>query len=136
MARKKLAKIQKNIAKIENVFWILARKKLAKIEKNLGKIENYFLDDQAENVDRIFTITGFSFAGQAQNNGMGFVGLKDWSERKRPDQSVFAIFAQAFGALSQVKDATAFTFFPPPIQELGNASGFDFHIVRAPANLR
>ena len=97
--------------------------------ESVKKIENYFLDDQAENVDRIFTITGFSFAGQAQNNGMGFVGLKDWSERKRPDQSVFAIFAQAFGALSQVKDATAFTFFPPPIQELGNASGFDFHIV-------
>lgn len=97
--------------------------------ESVKQIENYFLDTQEENVEHLFTVTGFSFAGQAQNNGMGFVGLKDWSERERPDQSVFAIFGQAMGALSQVKDAMAFTFFPPPIQELGNASGFDFHIV-------
>lgn len=97
--------------------------------ESVHKIEDYFLNDQSENVEHLFTVTGFSFAGQAQNNGMGFVGLKDWSERERPDQSVFAIFGQAMGALSQIKDAFAFTFFPPPIQELGNASGFDFHIV-------
>lgn len=97
--------------------------------ESVHQIEDYFLNDQAENVEHLFTVTGFSFAGQAQNNGMGFVGLKDWSERERPDQSVFAIFGQAMGALSQVKDAMAFAFFPPPIQELGNASGFDFHLV-------
>lgn len=97
--------------------------------ESVKKIEKYFLEDQAENVEHLFTVTGFSFAGQAQNNGMGFVGLKDWSLRERPDQSVFAIFGQAMGALSQIKDAMAFTFFPPPIQELGNASGFDFHLV-------
>jgi len=97
--------------------------------ESMAEIEDYFLDGQAENVEHLFTVTGFSFAGAAQNNGMGFVGLKDWSERERPDQSVFAIFGQAMGALSQVKDAMAFAFFPPPIQELGNASGFDFHLV-------
>tara|TARA_R110002096_G_scaffold426421_1_gene636142 strand:- start:30512 stop:33655 length:3144 start_codon:yes stop_codon:yes gene_type:complete len=97
--------------------------------ESVEQIEKYFLEDQSENVEHLFTVTGFSFAGQAQNNGMGFIGLKDWSERERPDQSVFAIFGQAMGALSQVKDAMAFTFFPPPIQELGNASGFDFHLV-------
>ena len=53
-------------------------------------------------------VIGFSFAGQAQNNGLGFVGLKDWSERPDDNQSVFAIFGQAMGALSQVKDAMAF----------------------------
>ncbi len=97
--------------------------------ESIAEIEDYFLEGQAENVEHLFTVTGFSFAGQAQNNGMGFIGLKDWSLRERPDQSVFAIFGQAMGALSQVKDAMAFTFFPPPIQELGNASGFDFHLV-------
>lgn len=97
--------------------------------ESMEQIEDYFLNTQAENVEHLFTVTGFSFAGQAQNNGMGFVGLKDWSERERPDQSVFSIFGQAMGALSQVKDAMAFAFFPPPIQELGNASGFDFHLV-------
>jgi len=33
------------------------------------------------------------------------------------------------GAFSQIKDASAYAFFPPPIRELGNASGFDFQLV-------
>ena len=33
------------------------------------------------------------------------------------------------GSLSQLKDAFVFTFFPPPIRELGNASGFDLRLL-------
>lgn len=93
------------------------------------QVEDYFLNTQAKNVDHLFTVIGFSFAGAGQNGAMGFIGLKDWSERTEEDQSVFAIFNHAMGAFSQIKDAMAFAFFPPPIQELGNASGFDFHLV-------
>src|SRR5690606_33580473 len=32
-------------------------------------------------------------------------------------------------ALSGIKDATVFSFYPPPIRELGNASGFDMQLV-------
>ncbi|MDG1437843.1 MAG: efflux RND transporter permease subunit, partial [Emcibacteraceae bacterium] len=104
----------------------------ATVERTLEsvyQIEDYFLDQQSQSVDHLFTVVGFSFAGVAQNAGMGFVGLKDWDERTREDQSVFSIFGQTMGAFSQIKDAFAFAFFPPPIQELGNASGFDFHLV-------
>ncbi|MCC3861235.1 efflux RND transporter permease subunit [Pseudemcibacter aquimaris] len=97
--------------------------------ESVYQIEDFFLDQQAHNVDHLFTVVGFSFAGAAQNAGMGFIGLKDWDERTREDQSVFSIFGQAMGAFSQIKDAFAFAFYPPPIQELGNASGFDFQIV-------
>lgn len=97
--------------------------------ESVYQIEDYFLDQQSHNVDHLFTVVGFSFAGAAQNAGMGFIGLKDWDDRTRDDQSVFSIFGQAMGAFSQIKDAFAFAFFPPPIQELGNASGFDFQIV-------
>ncbi|MBL4603992.1 MAG: efflux RND transporter permease subunit [Emcibacteraceae bacterium] len=97
--------------------------------ESVHQIEDYFLDEQSRNVNHLFTVVGFSFAGAAQNSGMGFVGLKDWDERKEDSQSVFSIFGQAMGAFSQIKDAFAFAFFPPPIQELGNASGFDFHLV-------
>ena len=93
------------------------------------KVEDYFLEHQGENIEHLFTVVGFSFAGSAQNAAFGFVGLKDWKERPRPDQSVFAISGAAMGALSQIKDAMAFAFFPPPIRELGNASGFDFQLV-------
>lgn len=97
--------------------------------ESIYQIEDYFLDDQSRNVEHLFTAVGFSFSGSAQNNGMGFIGLKDWSERKAPDQNVFSIFGQSMAALSQVKDAMAFAFFPPPIMELGNASGFEFQLV-------
>lgn len=97
--------------------------------ESVKKVEDYFLNQQKDNVEHLFTVVGFSFAGSAQNAAFGFVGLKDWDERTRPDQSVFAISGGAMGTFSQIKDAMAFAFFPPPIRELGNASGFDFQLV-------
>lgn len=97
--------------------------------ESVKQVEDYFLEHQNENIQDLFTVVGFSFAGSAQNAAFGFVGLKDWSERTRPDQSVFAISGGAMGALMQIKDAMAFAFFPPPIRELGNSSGFDFQLV-------
>ncbi|MCH2546499.1 MAG: efflux RND transporter permease subunit, partial [Alphaproteobacteria bacterium] len=96
---------------------------------SVKKVEDYMLDGEANNVDHLFTVVGFSFAGSAQNAGMGFVGLKDWDDRTKDDQTVFAIAGRAMGAFSQFKDAMAFAFFPPPIRELGNASGFDMQLV-------
>lgn len=97
--------------------------------ESVKQVEDYFLDQQGENVEHLFTVVGFSFAGSAQNAAFGFVGLKDWSEREGADSSVFSIAGSAMGSLMQIKDAMAFAFFPPPIRELGNASGFDFQLV-------
>lgn len=102
---------------------------LERTVESLKEVENYFLEKESENVEHLFTVAGFSFAGRAQNAGFGFIGLKDWSKRERPEQSVAAISGRAMGALSQVKDAFVFTFFPPPIRELGNASGFDLQLI-------
>lgn len=97
--------------------------------ESMKKVEDYFLEHEADNIDHLFTVTGFSFAGRAQNAALGFVGLKDWSKRTSPDQSVFAIAGRGMGALSQIKDASIFAFYPPAIRELGNASGFDFQLI-------
>jgi multidrug efflux pump len=97
--------------------------------ESLKKVEDYFLQAEEKNVEHLFTVAGFSFAGRAQNAGFGFIGLKDWSQRKNFDQSVAAISGRAMAALSQIKDAFVFTFFPPPIRELGNASGFDLQLL-------
>ncbi len=102
---------------------------LERTSESLEKIEDYFLKAEEKNIEHLFTVAGFSVAGRAQNAGFGFVGLKDWDVRKNPDQSVMAISGRAMGALSQIKDVTAFTFFPPPIRELGNASGFDLQVL-------
>lgn len=97
--------------------------------ESVKQVEDYFLDQQGENVEHLFTVVGFSFAGSAQNAAFGFVGLKDWKERIGDESSVFSIAGSAMGTFSQIKDAMAFAFFPPPIRELGNASGFDFQLI-------
>ncbi|WP_374479341.1 efflux RND transporter permease subunit [Zoogloea sp.] len=94
----------------------------------MEKVEHHFLEDQKEAVDSIFTVTGFSFAGSGQNNGMAFINLKDWSERKRPDLKVAAVAGKAMGYFSTFRNAMAFAFAPPAVVELGNASGFDFQL--------
>ncbi len=95
------------------------------------QVEDYFLSQESDTVEHLLTITGFSFTGMAQNAGLGFIALSDWSERKRADQSVFAIAERAAGPLSQIRDASVFAFYPPPIRELGNSAGFDFQLVDA-----
>ena len=97
--------------------------------ESVKQVEDYFLEQQDDSVEHLFTVVGFSFAGSAQNAALGFVGLKNWDERKEDHQSVFAIAQNAGGALQQIKDANAFAFFPPPIRELGNSSGFDVQLV-------
>ena len=93
------------------------------------KVEDYFLTEHSDVVEHLFAVVGFSFAGSAQNAGLGFVGLKDWDERSQKHQSIFAINTQSMKDLSKIKDASVFTFFPPPIRELGNSSGFNFQLV-------
>lgn len=97
--------------------------------ESVAQLEDYFLIEQKDTVEHLFTVVGFSFAGSAQNTAFGFVGLKDWEERTEPDQTVFAVTGQSMAALSQIQDAMAFAFYPPPIIQLGTASGFDLQLV-------
>ncbi len=94
-----------------------------------AQVEEYFLTEHKDMVEHLFTVVGFSFSGSAQNAGLGFVALKDWDQRTEPEQSIFAINAKSMRDLTRIKDASVFTFFPPPIRELGNASGLSFQLV-------
>ena len=101
----------------------------ARTFESIKKVEKYYLENEKENVEALFTVQGYSFAGRGQNAAIGFIRLKDWSERRRSDQSVFAIAQRAMRNLNQIQDAMVFAFFPPPIRELGNATGFDLQLV-------
>jgi multidrug efflux pump len=79
-------------------------------------------------VQGMVSVLGFSFSGQGQNAALAFVTLKDWSERVGPEHSAQALAGRAFGALMGVRDAFIFPLSPPPISELGNASGFTFRL--------
>ena len=94
----------------------------------LEQVEDYYLDAEAEVVNSMFGVVGFSFSGNGQNKGIAFVQLKDWDERPRPDQSAQALAGRAFGALGGIRDAQVFPIVPPPVIELGNVSGFDFYL--------
>ncbi|MBB5392523.1 MULTISPECIES: efflux RND transporter permease subunit [unclassified Herbaspirillum] len=89
------------------------------------KVEEYYLKDPA--VEHAIAVLGFSFSGNGQNAALVFTPLKDWSERTKA-QSADAIAGKAFGAFSQIKDAIVFPLNPPPIPELGNATGFTFRL--------
>ena len=90
---------------------------------------NYYLTKEKDNVESVFAVNGFGFAGRGQNTGIAFVSLKDWSQRPGEENKVEAITARAMGYFSQIKDAMVFAFNLPAIVELGTATGFDFELI-------
>ncbi len=89
-------------------------------EAVLAKVDAYFR--QQPEVARTIAVAGFSFSGNGQNAGLVFVPLKDWDERGK-GQSADDLAKRAMGALSGIPDAIVFPLSPPPIRELGNATG-------------
>ncbi|MEE9985970.1 efflux RND transporter permease subunit [Agrobacterium pusense] len=93
--------------------------------QSIQQIEKIFLEEPA--VERVIAVSGFSFSGSGQNAGLAFATLKDWSERG-PEDSAAAISARINGKLWGLPDAMSFALSPPPIQGLGNSSGFTFRL--------
>jgi len=96
--------------------------------QSLEKVEQHFLEGEKGAVKAVFGVQGFSFGGTGQNNGIAWINLKDWSERKAPELHADAIAGRAMAGLSQIRDAFVFAFAPPPIPELGLAAGFAFFL--------
>ncbi|MDP2559700.1 efflux RND transporter permease subunit [Psychrobium sp. 1_MG-2023] len=94
----------------------------------MEKIEDYYLETEKDNVESVFSVIGFSFSGNGQNNGIAFVKLKDWDQRTEDSQHVKAVAGRAMGYFMSIKEAFVFAFVPPSIMELGTASGFDFQL--------
>jgi multidrug efflux pump len=88
------------------------------------QVEGYFLKQPG--VEHIVSVTGFSFSGSGQNAGIAFVPLKEWNERG--SDTADAIAGKAMGVLLGIKDAIVFALNPPPIPELGTATGFNFRL--------
>uniref|UniRef100_UPI00355A6A57 efflux RND transporter permease subunit n=1 Tax=Piscinibacter sp. TaxID=1903157 RepID=UPI00355A6A57 len=101
----------------------------ATVNRTLGVMQQVeaFVLKQPE-VQSMVSVLGFSFSGQGQNAGLAFVTLKDWDQRKGAEHAAQGIAGRAFGALMGVRDAFIFPLSPPPIPELGTASGFNFRL--------
>jgi multidrug efflux pump len=101
----------------------------ARTERGLEIIRSHFLKDEAANVAGVFTINGFSFAGQGQNSGIAFVPLKEWKERVGSTNRVGAIVGRSMATFGKYSDGFIFAVVPPAVSELGNATGFDLQLV-------
>ena len=100
-------------------------------ERSIGvmnQIEKHYMENEKDTVRSVFSVIGFSFSGRGQNNGIAFVGLKDWSDRTDSPQHVQKVAQRAMGAFSQIKDAMVFPFVPPAITQLGTSTGFNLQL--------
>ena len=89
------------------------------------RVEKYLL--ARPGVEAVTFLTGFSFLGQGQNTAQAFITLKDWSKRKS-SQSAEALVADINKDLASIRDAKISALQPPPIDNLGNSSGFSFRL--------
>ncbi len=95
------------------------------------QIEDFYLKTEKNTVSGMFAVTGFSFAGQGQNAGLGFVILAPFDQRSGAANSVDAINGRAMQAFSQIHDGQAFALTPPPIAGLGQSNGFTFELLNS-----
>jgi multidrug efflux pump len=101
---------------------------LERTDKVITTMTDYFLNKEKENVDSIFTVSGFSFTGVGQNAGLAFIKLKDWDERTSPESQIGAIIQRGM-SLNMIKDASYIMPLQlPAMPELGVASGFDIQL--------
>ena len=83
-------------------------------------------------VDHAVAISGMSALdnnASLQNAGAVYVVLKDWSERGTgTGADLRSLYGTLQSALDKLPDANALLLIPPPIQGIGNASGFTMQI--------
>jgi HAE1 family hydrophobic/amphiphilic exporter-1 len=93
--------------------------------KAIGKQVSDMLANIPES-EGTFSVAGFSFAGSAPNQGLIFVPLKPYSQRKGEQHAAPAVVNRVRPMLFGVSGAIVFATLPPAIQGLGQFGGFQF----------
>ena len=90
------------------------------------KIEDMIL--KTPGVHSVTSVLGFSMLSGAQNTYSSFfwITLKEWGERKAPEEQYEAIKQHLNQELSQISQGLAFSFPPPAIPGVGASGGFTF----------
>jgi HAE1 family hydrophobic/amphiphilic exporter-1 len=79
-------------------------------------------------VESVFSIMGFSFAGNAPNQGLIFTLLKPFDERQEPEHRIQGLLPRLRGQLFAIQGGIVVPFAPPSIN-VGNTGGFTFEIL-------
>jgi multidrug efflux pump len=91
----------------------------------VAKISSYMMEKESDTVAGLLAVNGFNYAGRGQSQGVIWVQLKPWSQRK---SSVHDLLVRSTAFFKTIKEAQVIAFTPPAVLELGNATGFDFYI--------
>jgi HAE1 family hydrophobic/amphiphilic exporter-1 len=90
------------------------------------KIEEMIM--KTPGVHAVTAVLGFSMLSGAQNTYSSFywITLKEWGERKAPEEQYEAIKQHLNKELSKITEGVAFSFPPPAIPGVGASGGFTF----------
>ncbi|WP_375284648.1 efflux RND transporter permease subunit [Sphingobium yanoikuyae] len=97
----------------------------------IDQVQSYFLNDEKDNVAFAFIMTGFSFQGQGENVGQGFINLAPWDDRKGKTNEAGTIANRATKQLGAIRDAKVLAMTPPAIRGLGQSNGFTFELLNS-----
>jgi HAE1 family hydrophobic/amphiphilic exporter-1 len=91
-----------------------------------AKVENILM--KTPGVDHVTTVVGYNMLSGVQNTYSAFfwVTLKEWKERKAPDEQYWAIKIHLNVALREISQGTTVAFPPPAIPGVGAAGGTTF----------
>ena len=82
-----------------------------------------------EEVESVFSVGGFSFAGNAPNAGMIFTLLKPFEERQGAEHRLQGLLPRLQGQLFGIQSAMVIPFPPPAILGLGAFGGFEMQVL-------
>jgi HAE1 family hydrophobic/amphiphilic exporter-1 len=90
------------------------------------KIEDIIL--KTPGVHSVTAVMGYSMLSGVQNTYSSFfwITLKEWAERKAPEEQYEAIKKHLNQQLAGIAEGVAFSFPPPAIPGVGTAGGFSF----------
>ena len=91
------------------------------------KAEQIF--SQEPDITAMFSVMGFSFSGAAPNQGIMFVRLKPFDDRKGADHSAQAVIGRVMPKLMSIPGAVVLSFAPPSIPGLSRFGGFEFQVL-------
>jgi HAE1 family hydrophobic/amphiphilic exporter-1 len=91
-----------------------------------AKVEDILM--KTPGVDHVTTVVGYNMLSGVQNTYSSFfwVTLKEWKERKAPDEQYWAIKIHLNVALREISQGTTVAFPPPAIPGVGAAGGATF----------
>jgi hydrophobic/amphiphilic exporter-1 (mainly G- bacteria), HAE1 family len=77
----------------------------------------------------VFSVMGFSFSGAAPNQGLMFVSLKPFEDRRGEEHRLQNVLTRLRGQLFGIQGAMIIPFVPPSIEGVGAFGGFTFQVL-------